>query len=63
MRFFIVCIIHQDVPIPDFLQDRVEADWSEEEKKQALEYKRKVKELEEEREKFKKVAFQYKIRL
>ena len=48
----------QDVPIPAFMQNKSEDEWSEEEKKAAQEYERKVKELNEEREKYRKVGTQ-----
>ena len=37
------------------LQQKEEENWTDEERKQFAEYERKVKELEEEREKYKKV--------
>ena len=46
----------QDVPIPLFMQQKAESDWTEDEQKLAKEYERKVKELQEEREKFRKVT-------
>ena len=46
----------QDVPIPMFMQQKAENDWTEDEVKMAKEYERKVKELNEEREKFRKVS-------
>ncbi|KAL8576297.1 hypothetical protein ACOMHN_006220 [Nucella lapillus] len=46
--------LKKDVPIPMFMQQKAETDWSEDEQKQAKEYERKVKELNEEREKFRK---------
>ena len=50
---FLLC---QDVPIPMFMQQKAESDWTEDEVKMAKEYERKVKELNEEREKFRKVG-------
>jgi len=47
----------QDIPIPTFFQEKKEEDWTDEERRAAAEYQKKVKELEEEREKFRKVAF------
>ena len=46
----------QDVPVPAFMQTKSEDEWSEEEKKAVQEYERKVKELNEEREKYRKVC-------
>lgn len=46
----------QDIPIPTFFQEKKEEDWTDEERRAAVEYQKKVKELEEEREKFRKVA-------
>ncbi|KAK7108965.1 cilia- and flagella-associated protein 43-like isoform X2 [Littorina saxatilis] len=46
--------LKKDVPIPLFMQQKEEADWSEDEHKLVKEYERKVKELNEEREKFRK---------
>ena len=47
----------QDVPIPLFMQqNKPENDWTEDEKKMVQEYERKCKELNEEREKFRKVC-------
>ena len=48
--------ILQDVPVPAFMQNKAEDDWSEDEKKLAQEYEKKVKELQEERDKYKKVG-------
>ena len=39
-----------------FMQQKAENDWTEDEVKMAKEYERKVKELNEEREKFRKVS-------
>ena len=39
-----------------FMQQKAESDWTEDEVKMAKEYERKVKELNEEREKFRKVG-------
>ena len=39
-----------------FFQEKKEEDWTDEERRAAVEYQKKVKELEEEREKFRKVA-------
>ena len=39
------------------VQTKKEEDWSDEEKKLVAEYERKVKELNEEREKYRKVMF------
>jgi len=46
----------QDIPIPTFFQEKKEEDWTDEERRAAVEYQKKVKELEEEREKFRKVT-------
>ena len=48
-------MLWQDVPIPIFFQEKKEEEWTDEERRAALEYQKKVKELEEEREKFRKV--------
>jgi len=48
--------LYQDIPIPTFFQEKKEEDWTDEERRAAVEYQKKVKELEEEREKFRKVA-------
>ena len=45
----------QDVPKPAFMNTKEEADWSEDEQKLAKEYEKKVKDLQEEREKYRKV--------
>ena len=42
--------------MPVFMTSKAEAEWSEEEKKLAEDYTKKVQELEEEREKYKKVG-------
>ena len=42
--------------MPAFMKDKAEADWSEDEKKLAQDYERRVKELEEERDKYRKVC-------
>ena len=55
------CCVLQDIPIPMFMQQKAETDWTEEEQKMAKEYERKVKELNEEREKFRKVSTDYSI--
>ena len=47
----------QDVTMPLFMGTKAEDDWSEEEQKIVAEYERKVKELQEEREKYKKVKY------
>ena len=41
--------------MPAFMTAKPESEWTEEEKKAAQEYERKVKELIEEREKYRKV--------
>ena len=51
----LVALLLQDVPIPLFFQEKKEEEWTDEEKRAAAEYQKKVKELEEEREKFRKV--------
>lgn len=51
-----MAILHQDVPIPTFFQEKKEEEWTDEERRAAAEYQKKVKELEEEREKFRKVV-------
>ena len=39
------------------MSQKAEADWSEEEQKLVRDYEKKVRELQEEREKFRKVKF------
>lgn len=46
----------QDVPKPAFMTAKEEADWTEDEEKLAQEYEKKVKELQDEREKYRKVS-------
>ncbi|XP_076460305.1 cilia- and flagella-associated protein 43-like [Babylonia areolata] len=46
--------LKKDVPVPLFMQQKAETEWTEDEQKMAKEYERKVKELNEEREKFRK---------
>lgn len=46
--------LKKDIPIPAFIQEKKEEEWTDEEKRAAAEYQKKVKELEEEREKFRK---------
>ena len=50
----IVCC--QDIPKPGFMTSKEEDDWTEEEVKVAQEYESRVKELQEEREKYRKVS-------
>lgn len=45
----------QDVTVPSFMTNKPQDEWSEEEQKAAKEYERKVKELNDEREKYRKV--------
>ncbi|CAK8681425.1 cilia- and flagella-associated protein 43-like [Clavelina lepadiformis] len=47
-------ILKQDIPPPDFAEEKLEKDWSEEEKKKMKEYEKKLKDLQEEREKYRK---------
>ena len=47
----------QDVPKPGFMLTKKEDEWSEEEVKQHKEYLKKVQELNEERDKYRKVVF------
>ncbi|XP_064602614.1 cilia- and flagella-associated protein 43-like isoform X2 [Liolophura sinensis] len=46
--------LKKDIPVPAFMSNKKQEDWSEEETKMAKDYERKVKELEEEREKYRK---------
>ncbi|CAH1259174.1 CFAP43 [Branchiostoma lanceolatum] len=47
--------LKQDIPKPTFMADgKLETEWTEEEKKAAVDYEKKVKELAEEREKYRK---------
>lgn len=48
--------LKKDVPIPSFIQNKPQEDWSEEEHKIFKEYEAKCKDLEEEREKYRKVS-------
>ncbi len=50
-----ILFFFQDVPIPAFMQNKQEEEWSEEEKKLVQEYEKKVRDLNEEREKYRKV--------
>lgn len=47
--------LKKDIPVPAFMKDKDEEDWTEEEQKAAKEYEKRVKDLNEEREKFRKV--------
>lgn len=49
----IACL--QDIPKPMFMQTKEQKDWNEEEHRLAGEYEKKVKDLNEEREKYRKV--------
>lgn len=51
----------QDVPKPIFMQTKEQKDWNEEEHRLAGEYEKKVKDLQEEREKYRKVHCIYLI--
>ncbi|ELU02415.1 hypothetical protein CAPTEDRAFT_160880 [Capitella teleta] len=46
--------LKKDVPVPAFMTNKAEEEWSEDDKKAVQEYERKVKELNEEREKHRK---------
>ena len=46
----------QDIPKPQFMLNKNESEWTEDENKLFKEYERKVKELQEEREKYRKVS-------
>lgn len=46
----------QDIPKPLFMSTKEPTDWSEDEQKLAKEYEKKVKDLQEEREKYRKVS-------
>lgn len=46
--------LKKDIPIPLFMQEKKEEEWTDDDRRAADEYKLKVKELEEERDKFKK---------
>ena len=52
-----MCVVFclQDVPKPAFMMTKKEEEYNEEEQKQFKEYQRKCQELNEEREKFRKV--------
>lgn len=58
-NFTEVCIYDfstQDIPKPLFMSTKEPTDWSEDEQKLAKEYEKKVKDLQEEREKYRKVS-------
>ncbi|XP_078484359.1 cilia- and flagella-associated protein 43 [Ciona intestinalis] len=46
--------LKQDIPAPDFMDEKLEKDWTDEEKKKAKEHQKKLKDLQEEREKYRK---------
>ncbi|XP_052225547.1 cilia- and flagella-associated protein 43-like isoform X5 [Dreissena polymorpha] len=46
--------LKKDIPRPSFITTKAEAEWSEDEQKIAKDYERRVKELQEEREKYRK---------
>uniref|UniRef100_F6U441 Cilia- and flagella-associated protein 43 n=1 Tax=Ciona intestinalis TaxID=7719 RepID=F6U441_CIOIN len=46
--------LKQDIPTPDFMDEKLEKDWTDEEKKKAKEHQKKLKDLQEEREKYRK---------
>ena len=48
--------LKKDVPIPSFITNKEQDDWTEEEHKIFKEYEKKVKDLQEEREKYRKVS-------
>lgn len=50
----------QDIPKPLFMSTKEPNDWSEDEQKLAKEYEKKVKDLQEEREKYRKVGISVK---
>ena len=50
------CCSLQDVPKPLFMSTKEPNDWTEDEQKLAKEYEKKVKDLQEEREKYRKVS-------
>ena len=49
--------LKKDVPIPNFMLVKEQDDWTEDEQKLFVEYEKKVKNLQEEREKYRKVGF------
>lgn len=48
--------VFQDIPKPLFMSTKEPNDWTEDEQKLAKEYEKRVKELQEEREKYRKVS-------
>ena len=46
----------KDIPPPSFLLTKEEDDWTEDDRKILADYEKRVKELEEEREKYRKVC-------
>lgn len=48
--------LKKDIPKPAFMTQKPEEEWTEEDRKLLAEYERKVKELNEERDKYKKVS-------
>lgn len=53
MTFF--SIDFKDIPIPPFVKEKAQEEWTPEEVKQYAVYEQKVKDLNEEREKLRKV--------
>uniref|UniRef100_F7FVY5 Cilia- and flagella-associated protein 43 n=1 Tax=Monodelphis domestica TaxID=13616 RepID=F7FVY5_MONDO len=47
-------ILKMEIPLPEFAKSKIDAIWTEEERKQFKEYEKKVKELNDEKEKYKK---------
>ena len=47
--------LYQDVPVPIFM-NKAQDEWTDEDKKAFVDYEKKCKELNEEREKYKKVG-------
>lgn len=47
-------ILKQDIPLPEFVAEKQEKDWTDEERKLMKEHEKKQKDLQEEREKYRK---------
>lgn len=53
------CFLSQDIPQPVFMTTKPEEEWSEDEKRLVQDYQRKVRELNEERDKYRKVLLRF----
>lgn len=61
LKFFLVLffirILLKDIPVPSFVNEKAKEEWNADEQKAYQVYEQRVKELNEEREKLKKVSF------